>query len=54
VVGASLAVEGYIGGYYLALDWPARIHASSDMVEWSPVFEPEGSGFTRIVTGYVE
>lgn len=54
VEGSSRAVDGYVAGTYLSLDWPARIHASQDMVEWTPVFEPMGSGFTRIVTGYLE
>lgn len=54
VDGAGFGVEGYIDGVYLSLGWPAVIRASSDMVEWEPVFEPGGSGFTRIVTGYVE
>jgi hypothetical protein len=54
VEGASASVAGYIEGLYLGLDWPARIRASEDMVNWNVVFEPEGSGFTRIVTGYLD
>jgi hypothetical protein len=54
VDGASVPVAGYIAGLYLALDWPARIRASEDMVNWTVVFEPGGSGFTRVVTGYIE
>jgi hypothetical protein len=54
VDGSSFGVEGFIGGYYLSLGWPAVIRASSDMVQWDTVFEPGGSGFTRIVTGSIE
>jgi hypothetical protein len=54
VVGSSFGIEGFIGGYDLSLGWPAVIRASSDMIEWNTVFDPGGSGFTRIVTGLIE
>jgi len=50
-VTTSRDVDAYFAGRYLSLSWPAQIFASTSLSQWSSVFNPQGSGFTRFAVG---
>jgi hypothetical protein len=47
------AVNGFFAGEYLSFGWPATIAASTNLSAWNTVYAPMGSGFTRMVSGWV-
>jgi hypothetical protein len=52
VTSKSRAVAGFFNGAYLSFDWPLRVNASSDLVSWTQVFAPLGSGLSQMATGF--
>jgi hypothetical protein len=48
---STRGVAGYINGLYLTLGWPLTVSASSNLMTWTPVFQPMGSGITQVVVG---
>jgi hypothetical protein len=52
VTSKSRAVAGFFKGAYLSFDWPLRVNASPDLISWTQVFAPLGSGLTQLATGF--
>jgi hypothetical protein len=46
-------VNAWFNGYYLSFGWPLAIAASTNLSQWTPVFNPQGSGLCRLAVGTV-
>jgi hypothetical protein len=44
-------VGGYINGTYVSPTWPLSVSTSTNLVTWTSVFAPMGSGITQMVVG---
>jgi hypothetical protein len=51
--GSSHGVSAGFNGHYIGFGWPAGIDVSDDLVKWTNVFRPGGSGFSRLAQGVV-
>jgi hypothetical protein len=50
---ATRGADAYFNGHWLSFGWPASIAASTDGAQWTTVFNPMGSGLTRMAAGVV-
>jgi hypothetical protein len=50
---ATRGADAYFLGHWLSFGWPATIDASTDGTQWTNVFNPQGSGLTRLAQGLI-
>jgi hypothetical protein len=50
---ANRMVNAWFNSRYLMFGWPATIEVSTNLTQWSQVYSPMGSGFTRLAEGRV-
>ncbi len=53
LTSATLGADAFFAGHWLSFGWPATIDASADGVQWTTIFNPGGSGLTRLAQGLV-
>lgn len=53
LTSATRGADAYFAGQWLSFGWPATIAASTDGAQWTTVFNPQGSGLTKLAQGPV-
>ena len=44
-------VAGFFNGSYISFGWPLRVSTSSNLTQWTRVFEPLGADITGVAVG---